>query len=476
MLAPSQKDSTYDTTVENSCKQIDAHEGPLMLDLDETLYLRNSTEDFIDTAVPGPLAWMMLKLLDVLKPWRFTGGWVTRDVWRVRMILIFFPWTMMRWRSRVQQLAERHGNQELIERVQHRQDSLSVVSLGFEQIIAPLVHAMGLKNAGVIAMSPWDAAKRAKGKLAAVRDAVGDDTIARSLLVTDSMDDADILAVCDKPLRVIWPDARFVDAFGSTYIPGQYLSRVKRPGQQYLYKVIIRDDFVFWVLASIGLALNPLTHVLGLGLLAVSFWAIYEWGYVDNDQMGAKHEKDPHLSDAFLEGGVKFSTPLAWLWAGVFGVAAIHLLHWPLGVVFTDYLAWAGVLLSTWGCYLLYNRLNKPTRIWLYGLLQLLRIAAFIAVVPVTVVGAVALCAYTIARWIPYLNYRTVGGDWVEGYMYTIRLMMFIVITGVMAGAMGLSILWQWTALALLGWNLFKARHELKEISAQAHRIDRQPS
>ena len=110
MLAPSQKDSTYDTTVENSCKQIDAHEGPLMLDLDETLYLRNSTEDFIDTAVPGPLAWMMLKLLDVLKPWRFTGGWVTRDVWRVRMILLFFPWTMMRWRSRVQQLAERHGN------------------------------------------------------------------------------------------------------------------------------------------------------------------------------------------------------------------------------------------------------------------------------------------------------------------------------------------------------------------------------
>ena len=29
------------------------HRGPVLLDLDETLYLRNSTEDFIDSARPA---------------------------------------------------------------------------------------------------------------------------------------------------------------------------------------------------------------------------------------------------------------------------------------------------------------------------------------------------------------------------------------------------------------------------------------
>lgn len=468
------KQSQYDTTVEESIAQLHVHDGPVMLDLDETLYLRNSTEDFIDSAVPAPLAWLMLKILDVLKPWRLTGGWATRDVWRVRMILLLFPWTMLRWKRRVGQLASQHGNRKVIDSVE-KQTDVWVVSLGFRCIIQPLVQAMGLRHARIVAMSPFNASKRLAGKLAAVNATAGGDVVSHSLLLTDSMDDADILAACHTPMRVVWPEARFVDAFESTYIPGQYLSRVKRPGQQYLYKVIIRDDFVFWVLASISLALNPFTHMIGLALLAVSFWAIYEWGYVDNDQVGARHEDDPHLSDAFLQGGVKFSTTLAWLWATVFGVAALFLLHWPVKPVVGDYLGWTGVLLSTYGCYLLYNRLNKPTRIWLYGLLQLLRIAAFVAVVHVTIVGAVALCAYTIARWIPYLHYRTVGGDWVEGYMYTIRLMMFVVITGLMTSALGLHILLDWTALALLLWNVFKARHELKEIAAQAHRIDRLP-
>jgi hypothetical protein len=51
-----------------------AHEGPLLVDFHETLYLRNSTEDFIDSARPGLLALLLLRALDVLKQWRLTGG------------------------------------------------------------------------------------------------------------------------------------------------------------------------------------------------------------------------------------------------------------------------------------------------------------------------------------------------------------------------------------------------------------------
>ena len=130
-------------------------------------------------------------------------------------------------------------------------------------------------------------------------------------------------------------------------------------------------------------------------------------------------------------------------------------------------------LLSVFVCYLLYNRLNKPTRIWLYGFLRLLRVAAFVAVVPVTVIGAVALSAYTISKWIPYLNYRTVGGDWDECNNDTIRLMLFVFISVLIAGAVGSHIFWSFSAWILLGWHLFKARREMKSILGQAHRIDR---
>ena len=73
----------YDASPDNAIAAISAHDGPVLVDLDETLYLRNSTEDFIDCARPGLLALMLLRLLDLVGPWRMIGGEQTRDVWRV---------------------------------------------------------------------------------------------------------------------------------------------------------------------------------------------------------------------------------------------------------------------------------------------------------------------------------------------------------------------------------------------------------
>jgi hypothetical protein len=70
-----------------------ACKGPVLVDLDETLYLRNSTEDFIDCARPAllALALLLLRILEVLKPWRLTGGINTRDTWRLCAISTLFP-------------------------------------------------------------------------------------------------------------------------------------------------------------------------------------------------------------------------------------------------------------------------------------------------------------------------------------------------------------------------------------------------
>src|SRR5262245_51937601 len=103
----------YDASPDASLTAIRVHEGPVLVDFDETLYLRNSTEDFIDCARPGLLALLLLRVLDVIKPWRLTGGIDTRDTWRVCAISLLFPWTLQRWRSKAPILARRYINQEL---------------------------------------------------------------------------------------------------------------------------------------------------------------------------------------------------------------------------------------------------------------------------------------------------------------------------------------------------------------------------
>ncbi len=95
----------FDATPESALEAIVAHDGPILIDLDETLYLRNSTEDFIDSAQPGLLVLLMMRTLDVIKPWQFTGGEATRDAWRVRVVTFFFPWVRIRWRMRARELA-----------------------------------------------------------------------------------------------------------------------------------------------------------------------------------------------------------------------------------------------------------------------------------------------------------------------------------------------------------------------------------
>src|SRR5258706_16026743 len=97
-------------TPQAALAELAAHRGTLLVGLDETLNLRNSAEDFLDGARPGLLALLLLKCLNALKPWHWTGGAPTRDVWRVGLVMTLMPWTLWRWRRRAAQLAAAHGN------------------------------------------------------------------------------------------------------------------------------------------------------------------------------------------------------------------------------------------------------------------------------------------------------------------------------------------------------------------------------
>lgn len=463
--------SRHDVTPQAALQAVEDHVGPVLVDLDETLYLRNSTEDFIDCARPAVLALILLRMLDALRPWQLTGGEPTRDVWRLGLIAAFFPWTMLLWRWRVAGLAARHANRPLCTALRGRSEQPIIVTVGFRPVVAPLVRALGFSDASCVATRMPGFGDRRAGKLRMALAALGKSSVRRSLVITDSLQDLPLLDACARPLRVVWREARYRQALRHVYLPGQYLTQVKRPGERYILRGILQEDFAFWVLSSIALAAVPTLHVAGLLLLLASFWTIYERGYVDNDLIGAHFEEDPKLSVAFRDSPVRTPRWQPWLWAAALGAGAIALLRWPAAAAARDFAAWAAVLLGTYLWFTIYNRLDKSTRVWLFSGLQFARTVSFAAVVPIVPLGAAALGAHVLARWVPYYIYRFGAKDWPSTPGYLIRLLFFIVLAVLLAVVEGPRVLISWTGAALLGWNIYRARQELRLAFSSASRL-----
>jgi hypothetical protein len=463
----------FDSTPEATLSAVRAHDGPLLIDLDETLYLRNSTEDFLDCARPGLLGLLLLRVLDVIKPWTLTGS-DTRDNWRVCAITILLPWTLWRWHAQAPFFAARYTNRDLADAIKAHPRQPIILTTGFNSIVTPLLIAMGFAGVTIIAARLYPFSDRRGGKFRMASRALGMETIRRSLAVTDSINDFELLEKCAHPLRTIWPEASYRCALSSVYLPGQYISQIKRPSEHYIFRSILLEDFAFWLLSSIGLALSPATHIAGLLLLLLSFWAIYERGYVDNDQSASRYESDPRLSANF--GRIEVATPaeLPWVWAFIAGAAANIILQPEPADFIIHYGLWITVLVSTYGCYLLYNRIDKMSRIWLYPFLQLARAAAFALVVPIELVGAVAIAAHVLSRWMPYQIYRLAPpSQWPKMGPALMRLISFVLLGAIIACALGPSVMANWTALALLLWNVLRARYDLRAVFKSVRRLDR---
>jgi hypothetical protein len=452
------------------------HRGPVLVDLDETLLLSNSTSCFIDRARPALLAYVVLQILEVIKPWRWTGGAVSRDTWRVRTLLVVMPWTRLTWKRHAPRLALAFMNRPLAERLASVPGPVVVATLGFTPVVAPLVKAMraeiGRDDIELVSMSPWRSADRRTGKLAAVDAAMGPAAVAASAAITDSLDDRPLLEAVAVPLLVVWPDAHSTVPFRSVYVPLRYLSAVKRPGGGYIRK-IIKEDLGLWILGSIWLADQPISHGLGLVVLALAFWSVYEMGYLDNDRMAERHEASPQLSDEYRNGALSISMVQQALWAVVLSAVGLFILRLPSTPDVFDALRWGGVLVVTFGVFGFYNRIDKQTRVLLFPLLQLLRVGAFLVVVPATAIVDVAIILHALSRSFRYFLYRTRDGTWPSDDLSVIRLILFAAAAALLASQETWSDLWSPTTLSLLAWHLFLARHHIPAAFRMAHRIDR---
>lgn len=409
--------------------RLQTHTGPVIVDLDETLYLRNSTKEFIGLAVPGVVAAYLLRLLEIVAPWRQMGGPRCRDNWRVAFILCVFPWTYFRWKKYCQRKVPTFINTKLRDALLAQPNPVIIASKGYEVLLRPMIAAFDLPNVSLISCHLLRFNHRRDGKLILVNTAHGKALASQSLVITDSYGDADLLRACKSPCLVVWNDALFKRAFaGLVYLPGDYLNRVKRPNQGALRSLVLYD-LIPWVLIGLTVT-STLFDVLGLVALFFSMWAVYEIGYFTNDQCAVKYEGDPKLTADAQAFDSRFFELKAWTTALAFGAFGVWLLQPAAFLLFSS--IWIGVLVALYGSFWIYNRIDKSSRVWLYPVLQMFRFGALFFVVAGGPVGFAAALAQLFSRWTNYIIYRyqrSLGlKNWPKTSIDTIRFVAYIIL------------------------------------------------
>jgi phosphoserine phosphatase len=461
-------------TANQTLCRLEQHQGGTIVDLDETLYLHNSTEDFIRLAQPSLIAAYLLRLLDMAAPWRFVRRKDTRDNWRLLLVVALFPWTLLRWRRFCRKVVPSRLNRQLVEGLRSNGDHVIVATNGFRIVIKPMMNAFGLEKATLVACRLLHLQDRANGKLALLKTKYDDGFLASSIVITDSRTDTPLLQVCAVPCLTQWTGAIFDKAFkGVAYVPGDYITYVKKPRMRASRK-LVREDLLPWVIVGLSTSFT-LSHILGLICLFYSMWAVYEVGYYDNDITAKLYESDPQLTSAAVAFDDRRFPLRAWGVALALGLIGSLLVARP--AVMTTAIIWLAVLCGLQATYWLYNRMDKATRVWLYVPLQAFRRGAVLVVVSYTPVVAAIIASEILAKWIEYLVYRLQptndGYKWPAMPYQTIKLV--IALTLLLPPALTGNWSTYWTpAIICLPLFAFEAwRLERRKVLSNVHRLDR---
>ena len=258
------------------------------------------------------------------------------------------------------------------------------------------------------------------------------------------------------------------------YLPFVYASTVKHPRQRFVWRSVVQEDGMFWLLATIFVASHAVWHAVATLLFLVSFWCIYELGYIENDQAAANFEGE---MGRVPEGYADQDLPArpAWLWAVFLGAAGSAVLSagglltpglWPWA---GQTLIWFTVLVATRVIFGFYNRLTPSSRPFIYPILQTCRSFAVLAFSATNVVGVMILISHTLARALPYYLYRLISRvenqrrtRWPAIPVFLLRLLLFVFLLGAVgAGLRDPYIVLEAQSLVILAWCLVRARHEL---------------
>ena len=452
---------------------------PVLIDFDETLLLCNSTEEYIDSARPKVLGLLMLSALGLLKPWALAPDSArghVRDWLRVVVVTLLIPWTPLVWRFRAPRLTVDETNAPLRDALNASQaESIVITTLGFRFIVAPVLERMDVRYDALVASRFWGGARdRMAGKRSHVESRLGPHIVERSVVITDSESDRDLLDAARHRYLVVWPGARYRRGLEGTYVPFVYLDRVKHPNRSFFLKTVLADDWMLAVLAASWIATNQVGSAAAILLLSLAFWTIYEVGYMENDRVAATSESDPFLHEEFHSYDTRFRWWTPWLWAIALTTAGTYVAH-SSGAARAGLSAaalaalWLALLAVTRTVFAIFNRLDKLTRVWVYPILQVARSFGILLMVPVTIVGSIALAAQVASRWATYMIYRYGHTPWPSpGVTQLMRLILFAVLIAAVAIGGGLELVAGWQAAAIAGWFAIRATRGLLEVLRSA--------
>lgn len=457
---------------------------PIILDFDETLLLRNSTAEYLNSLQPRLIGALLLRIFNYFQPWNWLPlsirGKDSRDWFLIIGTTLLLPWTLLFWQNKAKQLAKDFSNQEIISALnQNNQADVVVATLGFNLIVLPILKHIPINYSQLITCRFWRGAiDRHKGKLQMVIDALGIEVVKRSLVVTDSSDDLPLLAKAAQPYYVVWSQAKYTIPMNDLYLPFFYLEKVKRPGQKYLFKAIIGEDLLIIWLSFTWLSSQPVLHALSMLLLLISFWCIYEVGYWENDVVAEKYEEQPVLSENYYKYQPISNVWQPWLWSISFAMLGIILLVASQNKFLTINLSlehgkllalplikWLSFLLLLRGCFWIYNYVNKRTRIWLYLPLQICRYFGYILITPINVVGTILLVTQVLTRYLPYALYRYGGGkieSWSKLPKRLLCCLIFVfILSALTVGSGDFSLLLNQQTIAILLWCFLQAGYRI---------------
>lgn len=464
----------------------------MLVDVDHTLLLDNTTERFLDLARPRWLAAVLLDLLDAVAPWRMVGG--AREHWRdplgVMLIVALMPWTWLRWRGGAgRRMGQRTANRELVAALAEIDPRhVVLVSLGTRALIEPAVADCGLRHGELVA-SPlgWGGARlRRTGKLERLRARYGAKVLERSFAITDSLADADLLEGVAYAHLTRWPDDCATRAQAESYYPFRYIHRVKYPHKGIVRRQMVGEDLLgawlifAWFGPQGALRLGPgaemtfLAESLAVAAWWASFFAVYEIGYEENDRVGALRESRPTLSEYARRPRRVAVGARGWVWGAVLGGGASLIWGVTQGLSTLAILGvggtWALLLLATRLAFAAFNRVAVHRRVYLFIPLQLAKTFGYAVVATTSLAGALFGLAQVWRQSTNYTIYRY-RGDNRSFRRQAHRMLAFVAGLGVVTLATRDATPWlaaqTWALLAFTGYRVVR-----EHIRFSRYRVD----
>ncbi len=392
-------------------------------DFDNTLFLDNSTNLYFNTIRPR---WLVLVIFSILN-FIFDKFKINRFVWEdyIKTIIgiYLFPISYLKWRFYTGKFfAQRLLNSELLNNDFKDRKKFIIISFGHKELIEPILKHMGIDYhlvASKIFLFPNNIRK--KGKLHYVSKYLEEGDKDKALFVTDSKDDSELLDYFDNSFLIVWRQQTPIN-FHNVYVPLKYTADCKYNIKDILWKQHIGEDFIILLFAySIFMPLD----LFALFMLFLSFFAVYEIGYYENDFKASKNEEKPSLSGKQKEYENYPIYKGSIIWATITSFIGIYYFS---NNFLIDYIFWILVLFGLFFTFRLFNNLKPENRVYIFPFLQIFKTFAYTLVLKINPIGMVLLFAQVMRQTTNYYIYRF-GGDYRKFKRQNHRLLIFILVT-----------------------------------------------